>query len=343
MAVSVLLPFHNEEKNLPACLEAIQQQTYQDFEVIAVNDGSSDQGKAIVSAKSASDPRFHLINLPAKQGIVRALQVGLQYCQHDWIARIDADDIMLPTRLAKQYAYSQANPQFALLGSQIAFFQNDTEPLTQGQEYHRTWQNHLLTNEDITREIFIEAPISHPSFFMSRNMTLNVGGYLDSPWAEDYDFLFRVWKSGYKMAKLPEILVKKQVSKNQLSQIDVRCKRKAMFAAKAHYFAFTQGGQTHKPRYIVSTGNSARLLYKSLSQANIEVQGFLDRTPYDPLRTIFDKPVLELTRKIAPEQQAKLKESFLLLAIGDITGRANVLNLFDSIGLQWKQDYERFL
>src|ERR1051325_1151561 len=107
--VSVLLPVYNAERYLESALQSVLGQTFSDFEVIAVDDGSKDNSKKILERFAANDPRIRVISRP-NTGIVGALNDGLAVARGEFIARMDADDVALPGRFQAQLDYLRGHP-----------------------------------------------------------------------------------------------------------------------------------------------------------------------------------------------------------------------------------------
>jgi glycosyltransferase involved in cell wall biosynthesis len=127
--VSVLLPVYNAEEYVPAMLESLHRQTLNDFEVIMVDDGSTDRSGALLEQAAATDARFRLIRQAANTGIVAALNRGLDECRAPYVARMDADDIALPDRFARQVAHLEANPDIVALGTALAYIDSTGKSL----------------------------------------------------------------------------------------------------------------------------------------------------------------------------------------------------------------------
>ena len=119
--VSVLLPVYNAAPYLPESLASIQQQTYTNFELLLYNDGSTDGSLAILNAAAAADARLTVIDGP-NRGLVAQLNAGLARARGKYIARMDADDLAPPTRLARQVAYLEAHPEVGLCGGAVRMF-----------------------------------------------------------------------------------------------------------------------------------------------------------------------------------------------------------------------------
>lgn len=119
--VSVLTPVYNAGAYLVEMLASLRRQTLIEFEVVLVDDGSTDASAEIMERAAQTDPRFHLLRLPSNQGIVAALNFGLEACRGEYVARMDADDIALPDRLKLQAAYMDMHPEVVVLSTGLAY------------------------------------------------------------------------------------------------------------------------------------------------------------------------------------------------------------------------------
>ena len=118
--ISVIIPVYNAEQFLPFALDSILAQSFEDFEVIAINDGSTDSSASIIEAYANRDQRVKLISRP-NTGIVRALEDGRSAASGEFIARMDADDWATPNRFAAQLAALRADQNLVALGSSVTF------------------------------------------------------------------------------------------------------------------------------------------------------------------------------------------------------------------------------
>ena len=194
--VSVVMSVYNGEKYLREAIDSILNQTFTDFEFIIINDGSTDGTLKII--KSYKDPRIVLISRENK-GLVASLNEGIKKAQGKYIARMDADDISLPTRLEKQTKYMEAHLECVMVGAGITFIDD------KGKETGRSPL--LLHHDDIKLEILVRCPVAHPVVFFRRITFKNTGGYRQSYFpAEDYDLWLRFMEQG-RLANLGEILL----------------------------------------------------------------------------------------------------------------------------------------
>ena len=114
-AVSILLPVRDEEQHLPATLASLRRQTLEDWELVVVDDGSTDHTPQLLRAAAAGDARIRVLSRPA-EGLVSALNAGLEACRAPLVARMDGDDVCHPRRLALQSDYLHRHPETLLVG-----------------------------------------------------------------------------------------------------------------------------------------------------------------------------------------------------------------------------------
>ncbi|HAY84049.1 MAG TPA: glycosyl transferase, partial [Chloroflexi bacterium] len=273
--ITVVMPCYNREDTLEETLESIAAQSLDDFEVVAVDDGSTDGTASILSRWQAKDPRFRFLPVP-HAGIIPALNAGLAAARADLIARMDADDRMYPTRLEKQVAYLEAHPGVALVSSHVAGF--PAGKLRQGFQHYINWLNSLEAHEDICREIFVESPLCHPTVVFRKQLVLDLGGYQERGWPEDYDLWLRMAAAGCRFAKLPEVLLDWREHPDRLTRIDSRYSLENFIRAKAHYL--TIGPLANRDAvFIWGAGMHGRRLSKHLLRAGVPLKAFVDIDP----------------------------------------------------------------
>ena len=201
--VSILMPVRNEERFLPAALTSLTRQTLPDWELVAIDDGSSDATGALLDRAAATDPRIRVLHRPP-EGLVAALNIGLAACRAPLVARMDGDDICHPRRLELQAAQLTADPSLTLVTCQVRHIPR--QQLTDGMRNYENWQNGLLNHDAIMQDLFVESPLTHPSVMFRRDAIMQLGGYRDCGWAEDYDLWLRMATAGARFARLPQIL-----------------------------------------------------------------------------------------------------------------------------------------
>jgi len=183
--VSWLIPVYNGESFVREAIESVLAQDYADFEVVIVNDGSTDGTREILAEYEASDRRIKLIDKP-NGGIVSALNEGLRHCSGEYLARMDADDIAMPRRLRLQVDHLDRNPDCVIVGGSAISVDREGRPVAR-----TTGGRHSQTDLSV-----FPARVSvsmHPLITLRKEALLAIGGYRSSyPHAEDYDLFLRL-------------------------------------------------------------------------------------------------------------------------------------------------------
>lgn len=216
--ISVVMPVYNEEKYIGEAIESILHQTFEDFEFIIINDGSTDRTKSIIS--SFSDARIKVLTQTNK-GLTQSLNKGLSVSTGEYIARMDGNDISLPCRLQKQVEYLESHPRIGLVG---AYYLNIDEKGTEFKTYR-----YATDDKEIRRILWTDCPFCHSLVIYRTQCITEVGDYREriGP-AEDYDLWFRISEK-FLVANIPEPLHKVRVTvtgitlKNRINQIRAAC------------------------------------------------------------------------------------------------------------------------
>ena len=219
VSISIVMPFRNASATLPECIASIDAQTYRDFEVVAVDDRSSDD-----SAELCRRAGFRVIR---GEGLVNALNAGIDAAHGEFIARMDADDVMHPERLEAQLAMMR---DYDVVGTQVELVPDDE--IRAGYREYVRWQNAVTTSEQIAANLFVESPFAHPSVMMRRGFR-----YADGHFPEDYELWLRLHGEGARMAKVPRVLLRWRESASRASRVDPRYSRDAFDHLRARYLA----------------------------------------------------------------------------------------------------------
>lgn len=274
-ALSVLLPVHNAERYLDTCLRSLLRQTFTDFEIVAVDDGSVDRSAAVLARWAQRDSRLRVLARP-HAGLIAALNHGLGACRGDLVARMDADDASLPQRFAKQIDALERAPRLDVVSCWVRHVRRPD--VGDGMRRYESWLNSLTTHHEIVRERFVESPLAHPSAMVRRHTLQAVAGYLDRGWPEDYDLWLRLAAGGARFAKVPEVLYFWRDHGTRLTRADHRYRIDRFLACKAHYLA--TGPLAGIPRVILwGAGLTAKRLCRYLLREGVSVVACLDISP----------------------------------------------------------------
>lgn len=206
--ISIIMPAYNAEKYIKEAVDSILNQTFKDFELIIVNDGSTDSTKTII--ESYIDPRIKIITHKTNQGIYSSRSDGLKAAQGEFIAVLDSDDIAMKNRLEEQSNFMIKNPDIAVVGSWMEVIDVDSgDTYTLKPECDPViikWM-HILKNQ-----------ILNSASFFRKDIVDKIGYYKkEYEYAEDYDLWSRISRR-YKMANIPKVLVKYRIRKKSVTR-----------------------------------------------------------------------------------------------------------------------------
>jgi len=269
--VSVVIPVRNGGEYLQAAVSSILTQSLAGLELLLVDDHSTD---GAVAALDVADPRLKIMASEG-EGVVNAFNTGFRQCKGEYIARMDADDISLPERLACQLDYLEVNPAIDIAGCRIKFFSE--EGIRGGLERYQQWLNDLCEPAEIHRQMFVESPMPNPGSMFRRAALERLGGYREVDWPEDYDLYLRADAGGMKMGKPGEVLLHWREHTERLTHTDPLYSRQQFMSAKAHFLVH------HRVRgrkvIIWGAGPTGRLMHDLIIAEGGVVEGFLEVHP----------------------------------------------------------------
>jgi glycosyltransferase involved in cell wall biosynthesis len=199
--VSVVMPVYNAEKYLAESIESILNQTFKDFEFIIINDASKDGSLKIIEKYASLDKRIKVLKNEFNLKICRTLNKGIKIAKGRYIARMDADDISLPSRFAEQVDYMENHPKCGAVGANIQIFDGNTGKNMSVREYP-------TEDKILKKNIFFYSPFAHPVIMIRKQALKDCGTYqeIDFP-SEDLNLWFRIGRK-YEFANLQKILLR---------------------------------------------------------------------------------------------------------------------------------------
>jgi Glycosyl transferase family 2 len=345
--ISVILPVYNGELFLREAVDSILEQSFADFELIAIDDGSLDSSGAILDRIAKADDRVTALH-QANAGVVATLNRGLALARGEFIARMDADDVAHPQRFTRQVAFLDAHPDVAALGCAVTLIDDGGKRIRD--------IDYPGAPEAVSTFLETGSALAHPSVMMRRDAVRSVGGYRAAyRHAEDYDLWLRMAER-YRLANLAERLLLYRSHETKLSftypveqalatsiaRLAARCRRagkpdpteglQALAAQDIDRFNLTareRAGILLDLAEAVLASDPAMAKPDTVRQAT-ELMAVADVPAADSLRLV--RAMLILSRGFAGRGQPLLAGRWLGRAI---TGRRTGLAQVAAIGLGW--------
>ena len=228
---------------LAEALESVLvKQTLLPSEVVLVEDGPlSPDLSAVIAQYKQQFPQWVSVVLPENKGLGTALNEGLSHCSHEWVARMDSDDVALPNRFEKQWAFIEQNPQWDVVGCAVEEFLGETAPnraeaestapsnraeaaCSSKPESAATASKSVVASNvpvfirrcpaEVYPTIKFRSPLNHPTVFFRKSAVVASGGYRHCLFMEDYDLWIRLYAQGARMTSLQEVLYLFRVTPN---------------------------------------------------------------------------------------------------------------------------------
>ena len=206
--VSVLMPVYNGEQYIAEAIESVLQQTFRSFELIIINDGSTDRTVDVI--RKYSDPRIRLVEMGANSGVIATLNRGIDEATGEYIARLDADDAAFAERFEKQVDFFEKNPGFGLCGSSAVIIDKTGKELFR-MVYH--YQAAEIPSHLLFRNVFIHSSIMVRAAIL-KTVRYDMAYYV----AEDYFAWIRI-ATNWSVYTTPECLVKHRVHDTNVSKL----------------------------------------------------------------------------------------------------------------------------
>ncbi|MCZ6573637.1 MAG: glycosyltransferase family 2 protein [Planctomycetota bacterium] len=326
--VSVLIPVRNARPYLDTALASVRRQTLRDFEVVCVDDGSTDGSGEDLDRQAAADGRFRILH-PGRIGLVAALNLLREEARAPLLGRFDADDVMHPRRLELQTGHLDAHPEVDVVSSLVRHFpQGDVKG---GNQAYEAWLNSLVTHDEIVRDMFVELPLPNPSVTMRAHVYERAGGFVDNGRPEDYDFWLRAWQAGCRFAKVPRVLHFWREHPLRVTRTDPRYSVEAFLRAKVDGLLRGPLKET-RPFVVWGAGMMGRRLLRLLLRAGRRPPAILDIDPKKIGRTRYGVPIL-------PPDAVRPGSALVLGAVGSRGARELIRARLEEWGLKETRDF----
>ena len=275
--ISVILPFYNAEDTLSSAINSIFNQSIEQWELILVDNASTDHSRNIAQSFVEKDTRIRLVDEP-NRSVVSAFNTGLAQAQGSYIARMDADDISYPTRLATQRFFLRKHPEIDVVSGRVLY---QAKFRQEGMQQYVNWVNSITTPEQITKNQFVELPAINPSL-MFRRLALNqYGSYRNGDFPEDYELLLRWLSLGATISKVEDVVLDWHDAPQRLTRTDKRYSSEAFYRIKTTYLGrWLKQNNPFYPKVVVwGAGRKSRQRAKLLGAEGISITAYIDIVP----------------------------------------------------------------
>jgi len=296
--ISILMPVKNAEPYLQDCLQSICAQTEQYWQLVAVNDHSTDNSLLILNEWAKKDSRIEVYNNPGK-GIIEALRMAYTKSKGNLISRMDADDKMAAGKIAAlKNALLKHGAGYVAVGL-VKYFSADT--LGNGYVKYADWLNALTQQANNFTDIYKECVIPSPCWMLYKKDLELCGAFEADVYPEDYDLCFRMYAQNLKVAAVAEILHYWRDYPNRTSRTNDNYADNRFLDLKLYYF-LKLDYQPNQTLCLWGAGDKGKYLAKKLNEQNLDFT-WLCNNPKKTGHTIYGKTLIGL--KDAPANDAQ--------------------------------------
>ncbi|MFK5972484.1 MAG: glycosyltransferase family 2 protein [Flavobacteriaceae bacterium] len=326
--VSILIPFKNTEEFFSECLQSIVEQEYQNWEVLAVDDHSSDKSSEIAQLFADDDERINLFQNRG-DGIIEALKTAYSKSKGQLITRMDSDDIM-PAKKTKTMALSLvAHGKDHLAIGQVTYF---SEPgIGDGYKRYEKWLNSLTKNGTNYSEIYKECVIPSPCWMVYREDLDHCGAFEPNRYPEDYDLAFRFYEKGLQIIPCNQVLHLWRDYDTRTSRTDEHYAQNYFLNIKLHYF-LKLNHNTAKPLTLWGAGNKGKEIAKKLLEQNIDFYWLCDN-PKKIGKFIYGKKMFHFSKLV------ELNPAQSIITVANEDAQTMIRRYVLNLGLQNMKDF----
>ncbi len=326
--VSILIPFKNTERFLYDCLDSVCSQTYQNWEVLALDDHSSDTSRALVESLSEKETRIKLFNNKCT-GIIRALHTAYSKSKGQLITRMDSDDIMSPEKLRVMVDSLLERGKGHLAVGQVKYFSDPG--ISDGYARYEKWLNALTETGSNYSEIYKECVIPSPCWMAFREDLDSCGAFAPNSYPEDYDLAFRFYEKGLKCIPCNQILHHWRDYDTRTSRTSEHYAQNYFLDIKLHYF-LKLDYNPDRPLTVWGAGNKGKQIVKGLQKQNIPFHWLCDN-PKKIGKEIYGKVMLHYSElKILKNPQS-------IITVANEEAQAMIREYFSGLGQRPMADY----
>jgi glycosyltransferase involved in cell wall biosynthesis len=298
------------------------------MEVLVVDDGSRDGTGDLARRVARLDSRVQVLEGRGR-GIVAALELARSHARGACLARMDADDVALPTRLQDQLDLLRASVGAGLCGAGVRYFPD--RAVRAGARRYEQWLNSLVSQDHLLRDRFIECPLAHPTWMARARAVEEVGGYRDPGWPEDWDLLLRMVEANWGLVSAPRIGLLWREADERLSRTHPRYSPDAFLRCRVHYLR--RAWPNREEVVVWGAGPTGKGFSRAWTHAGGRVAAFVELDPRKIGQEIHGAPV------VAPDGLSRFSGALGVAAVGRDGAREDVRGGFEEQGWLEGRDF----
>lgn len=326
--VSILMPFKNTGQYLGECLDSISRQSYPHWELLAVNDHSTDTSRAQLKAAAGKDPRIRVWDNPGS-GIIPALRKAYALSRGLLITRMDSDDRMAPGRLATMVRQLRHSGRGHVALGLVRYFSD--RGISDGYARYEAWINGLSRTGSNFTEIYKECVIPSPCWMVWREDLDACGAFSPERYPEDYDLTFRFYQAGFTCLPASEVLLHWRDYDARTSRNSEHYAQNYFLEIKVHYFLKIDR-ETSRPLLVWGAGFKGKKIARLLQKAGEPFTWVCDN-PRKIGKRIYGVPLRDF-RKIG-----NLEDPQSIITVANDQAQKEIREFLESLGHESARDY----
>lgn len=329
--ISILIPFKNTSVFLPECIESVISQDYHNWEIIAVDDHSSDNSKIILEHYSSADTRIK-VHTNKGEGIISALRTAYNLSKGELITRMDSDDIMNPNKLKILASGLEKHGIGHVAIGGVQYFSD--RGISNGYERYERWLNKLTSRGANYSEIYKECVIPSPCWMVHKKDLEDCGAFEHNRYPEDYDLTFRFYEMGLQCIPCKEILHLWRDYDTRTSRTSEHYAQNYFLHLKLHYYLKLHHDNS-RPLTVWGAGNKGKSVAKDLIKRKIPFYWLCDN-PKKIGKNIYGQELRHF------DSLHKLKRPKSIVTVANEEAQELIKNFFMNLGQYPMIDYYFF-
>jgi glycosyltransferase involved in cell wall biosynthesis len=326
--VSIIMPVKNTAQFLEQCLDSILNQTYQYWELLVVDDGSTDESLSVLKSYSEKDSRVKVYSNDGK-GIIDALRLAYSKSSGEFITRMDSDDIMTENKLEVLSSNLTNKGEGNLSVGLVKYFSENK--LGEGFKKYEAWLNNLILKGDCFGEIYKECVIPSPCWMVYRDDFERCDALRPNRYPEDYDLTFRFYINGLQPIPCDKVLHHWRDYVTRTSRTDDNYADNTFIAIKADYFLSQEYDKT-KNLVVWGAGGKGKALAQILIKKEIDFYWICDN-PKKIGKHIYDKEMLPVS------ELENIENTQSIVTVANTKAQEEIKNYFGKLNQKAMQDY----